>query len=175
MPFGLTIPVTDPLGELADTARALHAAGFTQLWSAETARFDAFTPLSVAASAVPGLTVGTAVASVFARGPGMLAMNAAALADLVPGRFLLGIGASSRAMTEGWHASVFDRPLERVRDTVRFLRSALAGERVSGEFTTFAVREFRLERAPATPPPILVAALRPRMIEMAAGRPTGWC
>ncbi|MFD1532715.1 LLM class F420-dependent oxidoreductase [Pseudonocardia aurantiaca] len=169
----MTIPLTDPLTDVPGTARALRDAGYGDLWSAETARFDAFTPLVAAAHAVPELGLGTAIASVFARGPGMLAMTAAALADLAPGRFLLGVGASTPTMSEGWHATPFERPLARVRDTVRFLRAALAGERVSTEFETFAVRGFRLERPPPVPPPVLVAALRPKMIEMAVRESDG--
>ncbi|HKT03182.1 MAG TPA: LLM class flavin-dependent oxidoreductase, partial [Rugosimonospora sp.] len=53
----------------------------------------------------------------------------------------------------------------RVRDTVEFLRAALSGEKVSSE--ALGVRGFRLERPPATPPPILVAALRPAMLRVA--------
>ena len=169
VPWGVTVPFDESLADLPRTAQALHGAGFAELWSAETARFDAFTPLAVAGSAVPGATLGTAIASVYARGPAMLAMTAAGLADLAPGRFLLGVGTSSKAMTEGWNAAAFDRPIQRVRDTVRFLRRALAGERIDEEFPTFTVRGgFRLERPPATPPPILVAALAAGMVETAA-------
>jgi probable F420-dependent oxidoreductase len=100
-------------------------------------------------------------------------MSASALAEMAPGRFLLGIGTSSAVMTEDWNAAAFDRPLARVRDTVRFLRAALAGDRVEEQYETFSVRGFRLEQAPQQAPPILVAALRPGLIRVAAEEADG--
>jgi probable F420-dependent oxidoreductase len=56
---------------------------------------------------------------------------------------------------------------------LRFLKSALAGELVDHDYGTFAVRRFRLERPPATPPPVLLAALRPGMLRLAAAGADG--
>jgi probable F420-dependent oxidoreductase len=56
---------------------------------------------------------------------------------------------------------------------LRFLRRALAGEMVDERFETFTVRRFRLERPPATPPRVLLAALRPGMLRLAAAEADG--
>jgi probable F420-dependent oxidoreductase len=88
------------------------------------------------------------------------------MAAAAPGRFVAGIGASSNVIVESWNGVAFDRPLSRTRDLVRFLRVALAGERVDATFDTFAVHGFRLARPPAQPVPLLVAALRPAMARM---------
>ena len=58
-------------------------------------------------------------------------------------------------------------PFQRVRDLVRFLRAALAGEKVSEEYETFSVKGFRLGAAVEEPPKILIAALRQGMLELA--------
>jgi probable F420-dependent oxidoreductase len=100
-------------------------------------------------------------------------MQASALADAVPGRAAIGIGASSPAMVEGWNDRPYYRPLSRVVDTVRFLRSALAGERVTQQYETFSVRGFQLERPPVLVPPILIAALRERMLAAAGAEADG--
>lgn len=170
--LGLTIPLQSRLGSPAELA-ALAEQGYTDFWTAETSQFDAFTPLAAAAGAVPGAWLGTAIASVFARGPAMLAMSAAAVADCAPGRFMLGIGASSPVLTQDWNAVTYERPVDRVRDTARFLRAALAGDRVDQEYDTFAVRRFRLEQPPEKVPPLLIAALRPRMLQLAAREADG--
>jgi probable F420-dependent oxidoreductase len=102
-------------------------------------------------------------------------MEAAALADAAPGRFALGLGASSETIVEGWNAARMERPLARVRDTLRFLREALAGARIDRDYETFSVRGFALERAPAAPPPLLVAALRERMLALAGAEADGVC
>jgi probable F420-dependent oxidoreductase len=171
--LGITIPFAAPLAEHGEPLRRLAAAGYTDFWTAETAGADAFTPLAGAAPLLPRARLGTAIASVFTRGPALLAMSAAALAESAPGRFALGLGAASPAIVSDWNGLPFERPLSRVRDTVRFLRAALAGERVEAEYETFAVRGFRLERAPAEPPPILLGALRPKMLALAGAEADG--
>lgn len=170
--LGLTIPLLGAL-DSATVLADLTQEGYTDFWTAETAGYDAFTPLAAAAGAAPGAWLGTAIASVFARGPAMLAMSAAAVAACAPGRFVLGIGASSRVLTQDWNAVAYERPLERVRDSARFLRAAFAGEMVDQEFATFTVRRFRLERPPEQVPPLLIAALRPGMLRVAAEEADG--
>ncbi len=65
----------------------------------------------------------------YTRGPALLAQQAATLADLAPGRFVLGIGTSSDTIVQRWNGIPFEEPYKRVRDTLRFLRKALAGRR----------------------------------------------
>jgi probable F420-dependent oxidoreductase len=172
--WGMTVPLGGvPLAEHAAVFAALTDAGFTDLWSSEVAGTDAFTPLTLAAAWQPRARLGTAITPVFTRGPGLLAMTAAALAEAAPGRFQLGIGASSPVVVGDWNAADFRRPFARSRDMLEFLRPALAGELVDREFETFRVRRFRLERPPATPPALLLAALRPGMLRLAAARADG--
>ncbi|MFC3740637.1 LLM class F420-dependent oxidoreductase [Paractinoplanes deccanensis] len=170
----MTVPLAGvPLADHAALYAALDEAGYTDVWSSEVNGSDAFTPLTLAAAWQPRLRLGTAIAPVFTRGPGLLAMTAAALAEAAPGRFQLGIGASSPVVVGDWNAADFTEPYERSRDMLRFLKPALAGELVDGEFETFTVRRFRLERPPASPPPILLAALRPGMLRLAAAEADG--
>ncbi len=170
----MTVPLGGvPLADHAAVFAALADAGFTDAWSSEVAGTDAFTPLTLAAAWEPRLRLGTAIAPVFTRGPGLLAMTAAALAETAPGRFRLGIGASSPVVVGDWNAADFTEPYARSRDTLRFLRRALAGETVDERYPTFGVRRFRLERPPATPPRVLLAALRPGMLRLAAAEADG--
>ena len=171
--WGITVPFAGiPLADHPAAYASLADAGYTDLWSAEVAGTDAFTPLTLAVGH-PTLRLGTAIAPVFTRGPGLLAMTAAALAEAAPGRFALGIGASSPVIVTDWNGQPYTEPLQRSRDMLRFLRAALAGDLVDGDFQTFAVRRFRLERPPAVPPPILLAALRPGMLRLAAAEADG--
>jgi len=162
-----------PLAEHRAVVEELSGLGFADVWSSEASGADAFTPLALAAAWAPALRLGTAVVPVFTRGPGLLAMSAAAMAEAAPGRFVLGIGASSPVVVEHWNAVPFDRPYQRTRDTLRFLRRALAGERVDQDYATFAVRGFRLARVPEVPPRLMVAALRPGMLRLAGREADG--
>jgi alkanesulfonate monooxygenase SsuD/methylene tetrahydromethanopterin reductase-like flavin-dependent oxidoreductase (luciferase family) len=100
------------------------------------------------------------VVNVFTRGPAVLAQTAAALADLSGGRFALGLGVSSNVIVERWNGIPFERPLAQMRSTVDYVRTVLSGERADGGF--------RLAAPPQQPVPIVVAALRHRMLRLAA-------
>ena len=161
MRTGLTIPFEGfSLRELPALVQRAEAAGYESVWSAEATGFDGFTPLAVAALHSERMRLVTGIVNVFTRGRALLAQTAAALADLSGGRFTLGLGASSNVIVEQWNAVPFERPLARVRTTVDYLRRALAGERVGGGF--------RLSSPPAEPVPIVLAALRDRMLRLAA-------
>ena len=100
-------------------------------------------------------------------GPALMAQTAATLAASVPGRFALGVGASSPLIVGGWNDREFVQPYQRTRDLVTFLRKAFAGERIDEVFETFTVSGFTLGVALPEPPPILVAALRAQMLTLA--------
>lgn len=167
--WGVTLPLPGmALAEQREIVAGLPALGYTDAWSAEVNGSDAFTPLALAAQWASELRLGTAIVPVYTRGPGLMAMSGATLAGLAPGRFVFGIGTSSPVVVEQWNAAKLDRPYQRARDMLRFLRQALAGEKVTEDYPTFRVNGFRLDSPPATPPALALAALRPQMIRLAA-------
>jgi probable F420-dependent oxidoreductase len=173
-PYGITIPFDGvALSEQRELVAELADLGYTDAWSSESGGADAFSPLALASAWAPGLRLGTAIAQVLTRGPANLAQAAATLAAAAPGRFTLGIGTSSDVIVERWNGMAFDRPYQRMRDTARFLRAALGGERVSRRYETFAVDGFRLQLVPERPPPLLIAALRPGMLRLAGREADG--
>jgi probable F420-dependent oxidoreductase len=162
----LTVPLTGlSLPDNADLFRRADAAGYTDLWSGETNGPDGFTPLALAAAWTESVRLGTGVVGVMQRGRALLAQEAAALADASQGRFALGIGASSDRIIEGWNAMPFEKPLSKMSETIDFLRTALSGERADGGF--------KLERAPEERVPIIVAALRGKMLRLAVEKGDG--
>jgi alkanesulfonate monooxygenase SsuD/methylene tetrahydromethanopterin reductase-like flavin-dependent oxidoreductase (luciferase family) len=104
------------------------------------------------------MRLGTGVVNPYTRGVAVLAQHAAALADASGGRFVLGIGSSSDVIVERWNQRAFEKPLTRVRESVTVLREVLAGGRGPGGF--------KLETPPAHPVPIVIAALRDRMLRL---------
>jgi probable F420-dependent oxidoreductase len=165
---GVTVPFPGVhLHDHREWYEEIAALGFTDVWSGEANSQDGFTPLALAAAWAPTLRSGVAIAPAFTRGPALLAQTAASMADAAPGHFALGIGASSPAIVERWNGLPFTDPYERTRDVLRFLRRALTGEKVTERYDTFEVQGFRLGLVPEDNPPILVAALRPRMLRLA--------
>src|SRR3954454_15883955 len=164
--WGLTLPLPGiALADHREHVVAAEAAGYTDLWTGETAGPDGFTPLALSAAWTEKMRLGTGIVGVFQRGPALLAQEAAALSDASEGRFVLGIGSSSDRIIEGWNQIPFEKPLSKVRETLEFLRVALAGERTS--------TRFKLETKPAHEIPIVLAALRGKMLELAVEQADG--
>jgi probable F420-dependent oxidoreductase len=167
--WGLTLPLTGlPLAGQRDLVASLPDLGYTDAWSAELNGIDAFTPLALASQWAPQLRLGTAIVSIYTRAPVALAVSAGTLAQLAPGRFVMGIGTSSKVAVEQWNGIPFEKPYQRSRDMLLFLREALTGGKVSHEYETFSVDGFRLDPAPEMPPALALAALRPGMVRLAA-------
>src|SRR6201996_6827503 len=140
MPYGITVPFEGVA--LADHRRwyeEVRGLGYSDLWSMEVDGADAFTPLALAAAWEPTLRLGTAIVPVFTRGPALIAQSAAALAFAAPRRFVLGLGASSPGIVGAWNGIPFEQPFRKTRDVLRIVRTALNGERVTGEFDTVSV------------------------------------
>ena len=163
----MTIPFSGPLHAQREAFEELAELGYTDLWSAEANTTDGLTPLALASVWVPQMRLGAAILPVYTRGPALLAQSIATMAAAAPGRFVAGIGASSNVIVEGWNGLPFEKPYQRVRDTVRFLRAALRGDKVDERYETFSVKGFKLGIVPEQPVPILVAALREGMLRLA--------
>jgi probable F420-dependent oxidoreductase len=170
--FGITVPLPGlPLAAQRELIAELPGLGYTDLWSAEADGADAFTPLALASEWAPGLRLGTAIVPVFTRGPALIAQSAATLAAACGGHFVLGLGTSSDVIVERWNGIPFEKPYQRVRDTVRCVKALLTGQKVTEQYETFTVSGMRLAEPPGVPVPIMVAALRPGMLRL-AGRET---
>ncbi len=167
--YGMTIPFDGvPLADQREWVEELADLGYTDVWSSEANGADAFTPLALASVWAPSLRLGTAIVPVFTRGPAVLAQQVGTLAAAAPGRFVLGVGTSSDVIVERWNGLAFDEPYRRTRDTVRFLRGALTGEKTGGTYTGFSSSGFRLGvEVPGGGVPILIAALREGMLRLA--------
>ena len=174
----MTVPLAGPLHAQRDRIVQLADLGFTDVWSAESDGGDGLTPLALASVWEPRLRLGTAILPAYTRAPALMAQSAATMADAAPGRFVLGIGSSSNVIVERWNGIPFEEPYRKVRDTVRFLRDAFTGEKVTKQYDTFEIQGFRLGIRPEVPPKIVVAALRAGMLRMAGresdGAITNW-
>ena len=171
MPPRQRIAVTLPAGpRLADNIARVRWAeenGFEDAWFGDAGTPDALTMTAALAQYAPRLRLGVAVSPVYTRTPAVLAATANALGQLLPGRFVMGLGASSQTMMDGWHGVALEKPVTRVRETALLVRSMLAGEK--SDFQLDTLRSKGYTQPPLEPPvPIYIAALRSKMIEMAA-------
>ena len=160
----------DVLGALAADVRRAEAQGFASYWLPQWMSVDALTVLSLLAREAPRVELGTAVVPMHGRHPLVLAMQALTAQAATSGRLQLGLGLSHRPVVEDQMGLSFERPARYTREYLEALEALMeTGEaRVRGELLRC---EARIHRLSESPPPILFAALGPRMLEL-AGRAT---
>lgn len=163
-----SLPAPPDLPMCQRVAARAEDLGYESLWIADVGGPDPFVVAAAAAAVTRRVRIGTAVIPAYTRTPAVIAGAAASCAELAPGRFVLGVGASSENIVQAWNGIPFRRPLARVRETVTTVRSILAGERTDVAGRTLSSHGYRLlMRTPQPAIPIHVGALMPPMLELA--------
>ncbi|HEX2766360.1 MAG TPA: LLM class flavin-dependent oxidoreductase [Candidatus Limnocylindria bacterium] len=139
-----------------DAARG-HAAradelGYGTLWVPETVGREPFTLLGLIAGATSRMRLGTSIVSIWGHDAQTSRMAAKTLAEATGGRFVLGLGVSHPHLAAKLRGHTFDRPLTRMREYLAAYRAAI----------------YRGPGADLPEPPVLIAALRERMTDLAA-------
>jgi alkanesulfonate monooxygenase SsuD/methylene tetrahydromethanopterin reductase-like flavin-dependent oxidoreductase (luciferase family) len=150
---------------VVETAVMAESLGWRGAWCSELFGLDALTVLGAVAARTTDLRLGTAALPATTRSAALLAMGGSTLAQLAPGRVVLGIGASTPAVVTDRHDRPLHRPLAEIAGILEVLRAAARGETVN-HASAPAVRNLRIESAP-TPPKLFLAASGPRLIELA--------
>ena len=161
--------------DVADRAVQAEDLGFDRITVGETTGWNIVPPLTLAADRTDELGISNDVISPFGRSPAMLAQTALTLHDASDGRFRLGLGPSSPAITERWHGKAFERPLRRTREAVEIIRTVYETGSPAYEGEIFDIAGLNYERdVPESPPPIDLATLGPKATEMAGRFGDGW-
>lgn len=146
-------------------AQRAETWGYESLWVTHGYGRDSFLVLLAYAQATRSIGLGNGVVPIYPRHPVALAQEALTLAELSAGRFRLGIGVSHRPTMEGSLGLDMGKPLEVMREYVSVLRAALAG-RAEHVGVRYRVNwTSGLPRLPG-PPPVLLAGLSPKMLEL---------
>ena len=175
MDIGITVgevrgPAT--LDEVTAQVRAAADAGFATAWSAQALGWDALTTLAVTGSRIPGVGLGTAVVPVPQRHPLVLASQALTVQAAADNRLILGIGAGIGMMVRGMFGLPADRPVLRMREYLSVLVPLLRGENVAYQGQTLSAAGGAALPG-VTPPPVLLAALGPAMLQVAGQHADG--
>jgi 5,10-methylenetetrahydromethanopterin reductase len=155
---------------VAEVVAAVQRAadeGFHGIWLPQTLSVDALTALAVAAHVVPGINVGTAVVPIQGRHPIPLAQQALTVAQIAgPGRLTLGIGVTHRQVSEGFYGIGYEQVVDLCREELQALRGLLdPGHRTDHAGAYLTARGSLMLEAPT--PSLVLAALGPRMLELA--------
>ena len=135
-------------------ARRVDELGYGALWVPETVGREPFTLLGLLAGDTSRLVLGTSIVSIWGHDAQQARMAAATLHEATAGRFILGLGVSHPHLASKLRGHAFDRPVARMREYLAAYRSAIyRGPMPSGD---------------PSDPPVLLAALRERMTDLAA-------
>jgi F420-dependent oxidoreductase-like protein len=161
----------DPDGLVAQ-AREAEADGFASGWLAHIRGMDAVMAAAVCARETKRMEFGTAVVPTYPRHPTALAQQALSAQALARGRFALGIGLSHQVVIEGMLGMSFARPYSHMREYLAVLAPLIRTGLVQHQGEAYRV-QLQLSVPGATPCPILVAALAPRMLALAGREADG--
>jgi len=143
---------------LVSYARRVEELGYASLWVPDVVGRDPFATLALLAHTTQRIALGTSIASIWSRTPQATRMAALTLHEASRGRFILGLGVSHPHMAARLHGSQYDRPLTRMRDYLAAYRAAKYVAPLD---------------SPEPEPPVVLAALRERMLELAAREADG--
>ena len=147
-----------PIAAARSYVRRADRLGFGSLWVPETVGREPFSLLGLLAGETSEMRLGTSIASIWGHDAQTTRMAALTLAEATAGRFVLGLGVSHPHLAQRLRGHEFDRPLTRMREFLGAYRSAVyKGPMVDGW----------------AEPPVLVAALRERMLALAATEADG--
>jgi 5,10-methylenetetrahydromethanopterin reductase len=163
-----------PTSEIVAHAVAAEADGFATYWVAQLAVPDALTVLAVAGQATTTIELGTAVVATWPRHPLMLAAQALTTSEIAGGRIVLGIGLAHKSSIESSLKIPFVRPARNMDEYLSVLLPALTDRRVDVEGEIWSGVADSMGGPADTPPPsVMLAAMGPRMLELAGARTDG--
>ena len=149
----------------ADYARRAEELGYGALWVPDVVGREPTALLAFLAARTARIALGTSIISIWGRDAVTMRMAAMTLHEASGGRFVLGLGVSHPHLAEKVRGHHYERPLTRMREYLAAYRSATyRGPRLDGSDGTAADR---------AEPPVLLAALRERMLELAAREADG--
>lgn len=161
MNFGLFDTTTRTVEQMVANAKRSADAGLTSYWLPQLFGPEILTAIAAIGSAVPDIELATGIVQTYSRNPMVLAQQALTVQQLVDGRLTLGVGLGHKEAIEGLWGQTYDRPIAHLREFLDTLTALLDG---GGGLLHF-------EGTPA--PPLVIAGLSPKLIEIAATRATG--
>jgi coenzyme F420-dependent oxidoreductase len=165
------MPSLEAVVELAERAESL---GYDRLSVPEVTGRDAVTVLATLAARTDDIGLSNDVLSPWGRSPAILGQTAVTLQEASGGRYRMGLGTSSPALTAQWHLEGYDRPLRRLRETIEIVTQVADGGRLEYDGEVFDGGGLSLRGVDPAEVPIDVAALGPKTTELAGRFADGW-
>ncbi len=137
--------------DAADFAQKIEEWGYSTLWIPEAVGRDPFALIGYLAAKTDKLAFATGIANIYARDAVGYKSILKTLGDMLPGRFILGLGVSHPHLVAGFRGHEWQKPLGKMRSVLEAIDQARY-----------------LGPQPETEAPIVIAALRPKMLALSA-------
>ncbi len=165
--IAVTLPAGPKIEQTVARVKWAEDNGITDAWFGDAGAPDSLTQVAAIGHLTSTIRLGVAVTPVYTRSPSILAATANVIEQVIPGRFVMGIGSSSQTIMGQWNGIPLEKPLTRVKETAQLVKIMLSGEKTNFEGETLTSKGYR--QAPQeSSTPVYVGCLRPKMIEMAA-------
>jgi F420-dependent oxidoreductase-like protein len=186
MRIGMALNYAGGFAETAAELADFEKAGLDIVFVPEAYSYDAVSQLGYLAARTERLQLASGILQIYTRTPTLTAMTAAGLDYVSGGRFVLGIGASGPQVIEGWHGVPYDAPLGRTREIIEICRAVWRRERLEHDGRHYQIplpadrgtglgKPLKLINHPVRDRiPIVIAALGPKNVAMAAELAEGW-
>jgi 5,10-methylenetetrahydromethanopterin reductase len=161
MRLGTALAARQPLEEVRGQATLAESLGYGSIWIPEIAGRDALVTCALLAESTERIGLATGIVPLKSRGATLTAMGAATVAEVAPGRFRLGVGVGHVETVGPWFGRGAPPGVEEAEGDLRTIAALLRGERLEGGDHG----RLRGVHHPA-PPPLVLAALSPRMVEV---------
>ncbi len=168
------IALGSPLSDIVEHAVQAEADGFGSYWLAQLAVPDALTAIAVIGPRTSTMELGTAVVPTWLRHPLMLAGQCLTVQEATGNRLIIGIGLAHKAVIEAALKVPFAKPAQHMEEYLNVLLPAMQDRKVSFEGEIWSGEIEGLNGASnATAPSVMLAAMGPRMLELAGSRTDG--
>src|SRR6201996_5726502 len=186
MRIGLSINYAGGFKDVAAEVADLERAGLDIVFVPEAYSFDAVSALGYLAASTERVQLASGILQLYTRTPTLTAMTAAGLDYVSDGRLILGLGASGPQVMEGFHGVPYDAPIARTREVIEICRRVWRRETLRYEGTHYTIplppeqgtglgKALKLINKPVRERiPVLIAALGPKNVELAAEIAEGW-
>ena len=186
MRIGMSLNYAGGFAETVTELADYEKAGLDIVFVPEAYSFDAVSQLGFIAARTERLQIASGILQIYSRTPTLTAMTAAGLDYVSDGRFVLGLGASGPQVIEGWHGVRYDAPIGRTREVIEICRAVWRRERIDYQGRYYSIplppdqgtglgKPLKLINHPVRERiPIVVAALGPKNVALAAELAEGW-
>ena len=153
--------------EIMSCSKILSNYNPDSVWIPETWGMEGYSMLSTVSQITKNSKIGSSIINIYSRTPTLIAMGAATVDLLSNGRFILGLGTSSKPIIQEWHGLEFTNPVQRMHEYVDIIKLSLSGNKVNYNGKLFHLRNFTLLIKPQRASiPIYLAAVNEKMVEL---------